>query len=237
MRNTVEEVLPCVRHAGVESDTPGDHVRAGSIRVCWRLSVSCLGLMLLVLTPLWYSTAPAVEPVQAEVVERPVWDALGQGAIVLFRHALAPGIGDPSSFDLNDCASQRNLNEEGRVQARRMGERLKAQGIRIGAVWASQWCRTRETAQLMDVGPVTDAPAFNSFFADRDDEPGRTLLAHDRLSAWQGPGVLVVVTHQVNVSALTGIFLRSGEGVVLRPTEAGRGADGKGLEIVGRLPL
>lgn len=144
------------------------------------------------------------------------WAALkAPGTIVLFRHATAPGGGDPAGYVLNDCSTQRNLDEQGRTQARRIGERFRAQGIKVEAVLSSQWCRTRDTAQLAFPGLSKDAPAFNSFFSDRSNEASQTAAARRQLGAWRGTGVLVVVTHQVNIAALTGISPASGEGIVL----------------------
>ncbi len=145
------------------------------------------------------------------------WPALREdGAIVLFRHAEAPGIGDPGSFRLGDCATQRNLSEAGREQARRSGEQLRRQRIPVGAVWASQWCRTRDTAALMALGPVREEPAFNSFFGERGEQAAQTAAARRKLLDWRGPGALVVVTHQVNITALTGLGVASAEGIVLQ---------------------
>ncbi len=144
------------------------------------------------------------------------WAALKKpGAIVLFRHATAPGGGDPPGHKLDDCSTQRNLDEEGRVQARRIGESFRAQGIKVEAVLSSQWCRTRDTAQLAFAGLPKDAPAFNSFFSDRSNEAAQTSAARKQLLAWRGTGVLVVMTHQVNITALTGVSPASGEGIVL----------------------
>jgi phosphohistidine phosphatase SixA len=161
------------------------------------------------------------------------WGALkSPGAIVLFRHALAPGGGDPSGFKAGDCGTQRNLSEEGRIQAKRIGQTLRDRGVKVQAVWHSAWCRTRDTAQLAfpDLRePVLRAePAFNSFFSDRSTEPAQTAAARNMLLAWRGPGALVVVTHQVNITQLTEIFPQSGEGVVLR-------REGGKLMIKGRL--
>jgi hypothetical protein len=148
--------------------------------------------------------------------EEAAWQALREGGIVLFRHAIAPGGGDPPGFRLGDCATQRNLDDSGRAQARRIRDALRGQGIRVGAVLASQWCRTTETAEIAFPGRVEAAPAFNSFFADRSTGAAQTAMARGILLAWQGPGALFVSTHQVNITALTGIVPASGEGVVLR---------------------
>lgn len=151
------------------------------------------------------------------------------GSIILFRHAIAPGVGDPEQFRLNDCATQRNLDDAGRAQARAIGDQLRKANIKVGKVLSSQWCRTRETATLLNVGTPVDEPAFNSFFGNRQNEPAQTEKAKALLLQWRGPGVLVVVTHQVNITALTDVFPASGEGVVLR-------VSGKNLQVVQRMP-
>lgn len=145
-----------------------------------------------------------------------VWPALREGrAAALLRHALAPGGGDPPGFRLDDCATQRNLSGEGRAQARALGALFRANGIAAATVLSSAWCRCRETAALMALGPVGHAPALDSVFADRAAGPARTAALRALLAAWRG-GPLVLVTHQVNITALTGIFPASGEGVAVR---------------------
>ncbi len=156
------------------------------------------------------------------------WAPVRAGAIVLFRHTTAPGIGDPANFRLGDCATQRNLDATGRAEAVRLGDAFRAHGIRVDTVLSSQWCRTRETAELAFPGSVRDEPIFNSFFANTADDPKQTAAARALLSAWRGPGPLVVVTHQVNITALTGFVPASGEGVVVE-------RDGSSLKVVGRI--
>lgn len=168
-------------------------------------------------------TAPAA----AFAADEP-WPALTDGTIVLFRHADAPGVGDPPGFVLGDCRTQRNLGEAGRAQAQRIGAAFRSRGVKVGAVLSSQWCRTRDTAELAFPGQVRDDARFNSFFGERTREPAQTAAALAELARWRGPGVLVVVTHQVNVSALTGVAPASGEGVVLRP-------QGEGVAVLGRI--
>ncbi|WP_207622798.1 histidine phosphatase family protein [Falsiroseomonas algicola] len=160
--------------------------------------------------------------------EEPAWQALREGGIVLFRHANAPGGGDPPGFRPGDCATQRNLDDAGRAQARRIGEALRGAGVTVGAVLASAWCRTTETADLAFPGRVATEPAFNSFFADRSTAAAQTAAARAMLLAWQGPGALFVSTHQVNITALTGIVPAPGEGVVLR-------RQGDAVIVIGRI--
>ena len=156
------------------------------------------------------------------------WDALRQpGAIAIMRHAIAPGTGDPADFRLGDCSTQRNLDERGREQARAIGDAFRSRGIAFDRVLTSQWCRTRETANLLDLGPVADAPALNSFFRDRSTRDRQTEETRDLIAAT--PGSLMLVTHQVNISALTGRFTRSGEVLVVRLEEDG------GAEVLGSI--
>lgn len=159
------------------------------------------------------------------------WAELAKpGAVVLFRHATAPGIGDPEHFDVNDCRTQRNLDETGRAEARRLGEQFRQRGIRVQAVLTSQWCRARDTARLAFGEEVREEPAFNSFFRrPSDTRDTQTERARALIAGWRGPGVLVVVTHQVNIQALAGVSPASGEGVVVRPGPKGQ------LQTVGTL--
>lgn len=160
--------------------------------------------------------------------EAAAWEALRAGAIVLFRHAHAPGGGDPGGMRLGDCSTQRNLDAAGRAQAVRIGEALREGGVPVTAVLTSQWCRTRETADLAFPGRASEEPIFNSFFADRRTGPAQTEAARALLLAWAGPGTLFVSTHQVNITALTRIVPASGEGVVLQRL-------GEELVVVGRI--
>ncbi|MBS0003313.1 MAG: histidine phosphatase family protein [Thioalkalivibrio sp.] len=141
------------------------------------------------------------------------------GTVLLLRHALAPGTGDPPGFRLDDCSTQRNLSEAGREQARALGDRLRAAGINEARVYSSRWCRCLETARLLDLGPVEPLPALDSFFQQRSERPARTQAAREFLQELPPGAPVVMVTHQVNISALTGEFTPSGGGIVaeMRP--------------------
>lgn len=142
------------------------------------------------------------------------WRALREGAVVLFRHANAPGVGDPPGMRIDDCATQRNLDAAGRDQARAIGREFAARGIEVGRVLTSRWCRAVDTAGLAFPGRPVPEPAFDSFFDRREERVRQTAAALRVLEEWRGPGALVVVTHQVNIAALTGISPASAEGVV-----------------------
>lgn len=143
------------------------------------------------------------------------------GATAIMRHALAPGGGDPNGFVIGDCSTQRNLDERGRKQAREIGAAMRNAGVRFDKVLTSQWCRCRETAELLDVGPVTEAPFLNSFFADRSTEASQTTALKSHLAALDPGERVMLVTHQVNVTALTNRFISSGEVFVLSIDENG----------------
>ena len=157
------------------------------------------------------------------LADEAVWEALaGGGHVVLMRHALAPGTGDPANFQLDDCTTQRNLNDTGRQQARDTGAAFHAREIPVATVYTSQWCRCRETAELLDFAPVQDLPVLNSFFQNRErrgpqTEALRRFLADLELDG----GNVLMVTHFVNIGALTGESVSSGELVVVRPGDNG----------------
>lgn len=156
------------------------------------------------------------------VVARPaladeLWDRLRAGGLVLLmRHAqTVPGTGDPPGFRLGDCSTQRNLGEPGRAQARAIGARLRAERVPVGAVRTSAWCRCRETAELLELGPVEHLQPLDSFFEDRSQRERQREGIIAFIEAWRGPGNAVLVTHQVNVTAVADVFPRSGEIVVV----------------------
>ena len=156
--------------------------------------------------------------VPAYADEAAAWAALREGGhIILMRHATAPGVGDPPNFHLSDCSTQRLLSDAGRAQAKAIGAALRERGVKADRVLTSAWCRCVDTAELMDLGPVEVFEPLNSFFATRDAAGRQTEAVRELIGDWNGPGTLVLVTHQVNVTALTNVFPASGEMVVLRP--------------------
>jgi phosphohistidine phosphatase SixA len=148
-----------------------------------------------------------------------------KGLIVLMRHAEAPGVGDPPNFQLRDCATQRNLDANGREQARRAGDLLRNLAVQPVAVYSSQWCRCQETARLLDIGPVQELPALNSFFDRREEQEAQIASLRKFLAGLPADGMpVVLVTHQVVVTALTGVYPASGESVFLRANGTGQPA-------------
>ena len=152
----------------------------------------------------------------AQADDRGGWQALREGrAVLIMRHAAAPGLGDPDGFRLDDCTTQRNLDERGRAEARQWGVRLRDSGITNVRILSSRWCRARETAEGMALGEVQPLPALDSFFALPATERQYTAALRQAVAALEPGTVAVLVTHQVNITALTGIFPQSGEGLIL----------------------
>lgn len=150
------------------------------------------------------------------------WTELLQGrAIAIVRHAIAPGFGDPPHFSIHDCGTQRNLSEEGRIQARRIGDFFRKMSVKNASVYSSQWCRCLETAKLFDLGDVRAFPALNSFFQDNSTENVQTLEVKRLINTLPAGRPTILVTHQVNITALTGVFPSAGEIVIFRLAKNG----------------
>ena len=169
-------------------------------------------------------------PVAAADDSKEAWAALVKGGhVALIRHGNAPpGYGDPPGFKIDDCATQRNLDEKGRAQARVLGEAFRRHGVPADKILSSPWCRCLETARLMAVGPVETSWALVPDTAPRGG--ARLLELKEIVSAWRGPGTLVLVTHAFTVRALMGFLPIQGEIVVLKPGSGTAGAD-----LVGRI--
>ena len=155
------------------------------------------------------------------------------GALIAFRHALAPGTFDPPGFKPGVCSTQRNLNDEGRAQARRIGEWFSARGLKPARVRSSPWCRCLDTASLA-FGTAEPWAALGSPRGATESTNAQSLTELQRaLATASVPGrpFEVWVTHMFVLSDLTGTNSASGEGLVLR-------ADGaQGVKVLGRLQV
>ncbi|MGA0080092.1 MAG: histidine phosphatase family protein [Candidatus Nanopelagicus sp.] len=165
-----------------------------------------------------------------------IWDKLQgsapKGYVLLLRHTLAPGVGDPENFKLTDCATQRNLSEVGRRDAKEVGEWLKRRELKIFRVESSRWCRAKETAQLLNLGKVKLNKNLDSLFEESDiaNHPATKQVRKQILNHRNKVGLLILVGHYVNIGAVTGVGVDSGEGVLVK-------ADSKGvLKVVGLTP-
>ena len=160
------------------------------------------------------------------------WAALAKGGhVALVRHGNAPpGYGgDPPGFKIDDCATQRNMDERGRAQARAVGEAFRQHGVIVDKILSSPWCRCLETARLMALGPVENTWAV----AASDRSPERLVVLKQMVAGWRGPGTLVLVTHALTVQALVGIMPDQAETVVVKPKPGNE----PGIDVVGRIAV
>jgi phosphohistidine phosphatase SixA len=156
-----------------------------------------------------------------------IWDKLtassAKGYVLLLRHSLAPGVGDPENFKLGDCSTQRNLSQEGRDDASEIGAWIKRQKVKIYRVESSRWCRARQSAELLDIGKVKLNKNLDSLFRESNLESHpKTLKTKQQIISHRNKkGLLVLVGHYVNISALVGVGVDSGEGVIVKANKAG----------------
>jgi phosphohistidine phosphatase SixA len=192
--------------------TPNDRVPAGLPR---RLALARFGATLL--AP-WLASAPGLAGAQpapnasrAQLLA--VWRQ--SGGVLLIRHAATEsGLGDPPGFVIGQCRTQRNLSEAGRQASRALGAWFQAQNFKPDAVRSSQWCRCQDTARLA-FGAYEDWPALNSTFAGQGDSAAQQQALRERLQALPAGRTEVWVTHQVNMTGLTGAYPGMGEGFLV----------------------
>jgi len=137
------------------------------------------------------------------------------GKLIFIRHAYAPGGGDPDNFDISNCASQRNLNEKGIEQAKKIGNFFLEKNIMIEKILSSEWCRCKQTAKY--AFKIYETKSFlNSFFsqkfADNKDKQIKDLKEY--IKKWNGKSNLIFVTHYVVILETLNISVSSGEIVV-----------------------
>ena len=139
------------------------------------------------------------------------------GHILMIRHAIAPGYGDPDNIKIGDCSTQRNLDDQGRKQSAKIGEWLRSNNIKPSAIYSSQWCRCMDTAKLLNLGKVQEFSALNSFFQMPQNREAdlRTLKQFIGKQAIDN-SLIIMVTHSVTISAIAGQSVASGDGVLLK---------------------
>ena len=147
------------------------------------------------------------------------------GRVILMRHTqTVPGVGDPGSFKLGDCSTQRNLNQQGINQARKFGAALKSAGIRIGKVLVSEWCRADDTARHIleeaGFGDMRREPFWplNNVWDDDSKVKQQSAAVRAKINEWRGPGVLLMVSHGVTISPILGRTTSQGGFFVIEPS-------------------
>ena len=137
------------------------------------------------------------------------------GKLIFIRHAYAPGNGDPNNFNLNDCSTQRNLNNEGRKQAQYIGEFFKKNEIKIDKVLSSEWCRCKETARIAFKNFSTNS-FLNSFYSSKyaKNKDKQIKMLNNYVKKFKSDKNLILVTHYVLISEVLNYAPSSGEIVV-----------------------
>ena len=135
--------------------------------------------------------------------------------IIFIRHAIAPGNGDPSNFDILDCSTQRNLSKDGELQALKIGNFFKNNDIKITKVLSSEWCRCKDTAKIA-FGNYETKNFLNSFYDKRFSENKDKQITDFQkfIKNWNKTGNLVLVTHYVVISEILDLTTSSGEIVI-----------------------
>lgn len=161
------------------------------------------------------------------------WDALRGQTVGLMRHGGAivapPGTIPP----VPGCAPSAVLTEIGREEMRRLGERMRNEGITAARVFVSRQCSAWETATLLDLGPIQHDPALDPP-ASNVPGSGREVLERAVTAAAALRNTVdtpvILITHRLNIQTLTGIELPQGEILVLRPQPPSGG-----LALLGRI--
>ena len=154
-------------------------------------------------------------PIKADLEKKLLNQLEDGGKLIFIRHAYAPGNGDPDNFNLNDCSTQRNLNQEGREQAKQIGEFFKKNNIEIDKVLSSEWCRCKETAKIAFKNFSTNN-FLNSFYSSKyaKNKDKQIKALNDYLRKFQSDKNLILITHYVLISEVLNYAPSSGEIVV-----------------------
>ena len=154
-------------------------------------------------------------PIKADLNKNLINQLQDGGKLIFIRHAYAPGNGDPTNFNLNDCSTQRNLNEEGRKQAKNIGEFFRKYKIRVDEVLSSEWCRCKETADIAFKNFSTNS-FLNSFYSSKyeKNKDKQVKLFNDYIKTFKSNNNLILVTHYVMILEVLNYAPSSGEIVV-----------------------
>jgi len=145
--------------------------------------------------------------------------------VLLMRHTLAPGVGDPANYTLADCKTQRNLSPEGRQQAVAVGDWLRHQGVKNADVYSSAWCRCKDTAQLLGFKGWKVEPTLASFFNEMHTAQAQNLRLQSFIAEklkTKGSQPLILVTHHVNIFEFMGENVGSGDLVLAKVDAQGK---------------
>ena len=167
-------------------------------------------------------------PIKADLYKNLINQLEDGGKLIFIRHAYAPGNGDPAGFNLNDCSTQRNLSDDGRKQAQRIGEFFTKNKIEIDKVLSSEWCRCKETAKIAFKNYSTNS-FLNSFYSSKfsKNKDKQVKAFNYYIKNLESKKNLIFVTHYVFISEVLNYGPSSGEIVV----------SDKNLNIIGNIEI
>ena len=153
--------------------------------------------------------------IRAEITDKILNELQNGGNIIFIRHAYAPGGGDPENFDISDCSTQRNLNDNGRNQSKKIRNLFKRNEVPIDKVISSEWCRCKETASIA-FNEFKTKNFLNSFYSPKFAKNKKKQIKNlkNYINNWDGNKNLVLVTHYVVILEALDYAPRSGEIVI-----------------------
>ena len=154
-------------------------------------------------------------PIKADSNQNLINELKKGGKLIFIRHAYAPGGGDPKNFDINDCKTQRNLNNIGKNQAKKIGSFFKDNNIPIDKIYSSEWCRCKDTASIA-FNKFKTKNFLNSFFRSQfsKNKDFQMKKLKKFISNWNENKNLVFVTHYVVIFESLNYGPSSGEIVI-----------------------
>ena len=155
-------------------------------------------------------------PIKAESNQNLITELKKGGKLIFIRHAYAPGGGDPDNFDINNCDTQRNLNEIGRQQAKKIGTFFEDNNIVINEIYSSEWCRCRETAQIA-FNRYEKKKFLNSFFSFKfiKNKDSQMIKLKKFIKDYDNKKNVVFLTHYVVINEILNYSPNSGEIIVI----------------------
>jgi phosphohistidine phosphatase SixA len=158
------------------------------------------------------------------------WALLREGGhIVLIRHALTAGASEPAGVDAENCTSQRNLSDRGKLQARKMGALFATRAAPVDRVLSSRFCRCLDTARFAFGDDIAEPePSLDPLPEDAEAKAAQLAAMRKLFAGFTGSGNMVLITHASNIEALTGRAPREGEAVIIRP-------EGDTVHVLGRI--
>ena len=150
------------------------------------------------------------------------------GYVIVIRHgATFSNQADTDPLNIKNVSAQRQLNDQGRAQAKAMGEYMRKLKIPVGTVVTSMFQRAVDTGTLLGFGDVKSTfDVTEGGLVVTPDENTRRTQALRKLAGTSQPAGsnLVIVTHKPNIVDAFGkdwFDVREGEASIFQPDGQG----------------